>query len=579
MSAIDLDEMEARIRAMAPAQREELRRTAATAGVYNRMWLPQPGPQSDAYYSDADELLYGGAAGGGKTDLLLGLATTKHDRSVIFRRQSVDLATIWNRFQAITGGTVGSGGRVVKQNESTKKARLTDNRFVEFGHLEKPNSEKGWQGNAHDLYGFDEGAQLDPNKVLFVTQWLRSADPTQRCRVVIATNPPIPEYDEAGNLVDTGTGAWLKEWFGPWLDELFHDPAKPGELRWCYMRAEGDRVVTIWVPGPGAYDPDTGELMPDATQADIDSGKVSVARSRTFIKALLKDNAYYRGTGYAARLSSTPEPLKSLLLNGSFSVRGEDHPMQVIPTMWALKAQERYREYVAEDRVRRLRQLVLSGDIAQGGVDTTVLAKWLEEEFLDDLVAQPGRDTPTGFEVEQLVLGQRRNASLIVLDGTGGWAGATRDLLWQNQQIDAEMFIASEKSAGWTEDMRYKFANKRTEMWWTFRLALDPNSRHRIKLPLNARLFAQLTTPHFRIDGKVLYIESKDDIRKRLSGASTDEADAALQGWLYYEQALAALFNPHPNIVDRLVLGMTPQKMREQMNQPVDLGDPLGDFR
>lgn len=568
---LDLDALEARIRAMPAHKREALKRRVSQA--YQRPWLPQGGPQSDAYYSEADETLYGGAAGGGKTDLLLGLATTRHRRSVIFRRQSVDLATIWNRFNTI------AAGRLVQTNGSTKKATMADGRFIEFGHLEKPGSEKSWQGNPHDLYGFDEGAQLDPNKVLFVTQWLRSEDPEQRCRVVIATNPPIPEYDDAGNLVDTGTGEWLKEWFAPWLDELFHDPAKPAELRWCYMRAEGDRMVTVWVDGPGAFDPKTGERVENYTQDDVLEGRVTVARSRTFIKALLKDNAYYRNTGYAARLSATPEPLRSLLLSGSFSVRGEDHPMQVIPTQWALAAQERYREMVAAREHERLRQVVLSVDVAQGGVDTSVLASWLEQEFLEEPVAQPGRETPTGFEVQQLILGARRDGSLVVLDGTGGWGGSTRDLLQRDQGIEAEMFIASEKSAGWTEDLRYKFANKRTEMWWTFRKALDPKSKHRIKLPLSSRLFAQLTTPHFRIDGNVLYIESKEDIRKRLAGASTDEADAALQGWLHYEQAMLNLLTYHPDIVDRIVHGRTAEDVRRSRYEAVEFEDPLKDFR
>ena len=34
------------------------------------LWRPQPGPQTLAYESPADILFYGGAAGGGKTDLV-----------------------------------------------------------------------------------------------------------------------------------------------------------------------------------------------------------------------------------------------------------------------------------------------------------------------------------------------------------------------------------------------------------------------------------------------------------------------------------------------------------------------------
>src|SRR5688572_18976865 len=51
-------------------------------------WIPDPRnkPQCAAYESEADVIGYGGAAGGGKTDLLLGFAGTKHYRSIIFRR-------------------------------------------------------------------------------------------------------------------------------------------------------------------------------------------------------------------------------------------------------------------------------------------------------------------------------------------------------------------------------------------------------------------------------------------------------------------------------------------------------------
>jgi hypothetical protein len=44
-------------------------------------WVPNPGPQAQAFVCEADELFYGGEAGGGKTDLGIGLALTTHKRS------------------------------------------------------------------------------------------------------------------------------------------------------------------------------------------------------------------------------------------------------------------------------------------------------------------------------------------------------------------------------------------------------------------------------------------------------------------------------------------------------------------
>src|SRR4051812_30287622 len=42
------------------------------------LWTPLPGPQTSARDSLADETLFGGAAGGGKSDWLLGTALTQH---------------------------------------------------------------------------------------------------------------------------------------------------------------------------------------------------------------------------------------------------------------------------------------------------------------------------------------------------------------------------------------------------------------------------------------------------------------------------------------------------------------------
>lgn len=542
---LDLDALEAVIRKAGKAERDKLAELAA--GKLAMPWLPQPGPQTDAFYCEADELLYGGAAGGGKSDLIVGLATTAHERSLVFRAQSKDLDGFWDRLNEVMHG------RVESKNDVKRRMVTTDGRLIEGGHLDAPGSERAWMGRPHDLIAFDEAAQLAEMRVVFVMQWLRSTNPTQRKRVVFATNPPVPEFDDAGNLVDRGLGEWLKRWFAPWIDDLYPNPAQPGELRWCFMRAEGDRLVTVWVDGPGRYDPETGEARPDASQEDVDKGRVVVAKSRTFIRSLLTDNVFLRNTGYAEKLSTSPEPLKSMLLNGDFTVRGEDHPMQIIPTQWVLAAQQRWKERDEAD-VIQLRQLVLYGDIAQGGADTTVLAPLCETDYFDELITRPGRDTPTGKEVAKLLLDERLDGSLIVLDATGGWAGATAAVLEERYRMTdcVELHTVSKTDGSVTPDLVYRYANLRAKMWWEFRLALDPSSGFRICLPPSHRLLTQLTTPHWFVRSKELFVESKDDIRKRLMGASTDEADAVLGAWQFRDQALVRLARHQPSLIDRL---------------------------
>lgn len=567
---LTLEAVEAKLRGMTPKQLDEVK--AKLKPVLERGWHPQPGPQTDAYYSEADELLYGGAAGGGKSDLILGLATTQHERSLIFRAQSTDLDGLWDRLKSLTAN------RAKETDNSVKKVlRFLAGgimRTIEGGHLDQPGSERGWMGRPHDLIAFDEAAQLDELKVNFVIQWLRSTTPGQRKRVVMGTNPPIPEIKE-GIMVDTGVGDWLIRWFAPWLDDTFPDPAREGELRWCIMRAEGDRLTTIWVDGPGGYDPDTHAKLEDYSDDDVDAGRVAVAKSRTFIKSLLKNNVYLRGTGYAERLSAVPEPLKSMLLLGDFTVKGEDHPMQVVPTQWVLMAQQRWHERQHELKAKRLHQLVLAGDLAQGGADTTVLAPLYETDYFGELTTKPGRDTPTGTEVMALLLLARHDKSLIVLDATGGWAGSTTAMLDQHHDMIVEQCVSSEGSTNWTSDMVYRYANVRSEMWWEFRQALDPKNEYEICLPPSPRLRAQLIAPHWKPKGKTLYIESKDELKKRL-GSSTDEADAVIMAWLYRDQALVMRAQEQPSLIDRIVHGVTPETLRSQRGAPVDMDDPLG---
>lgn len=537
-----------------------------------KVWLPQPGPQTKAYFSTADELLYGGAVGGGKSDLLVGLALTSHIRSVIFRLQSVDLDGFWDRLAEVAKPIIGTNNAV------KKSMKTTDGRALEGGHLDKPGSEKDWQGRPHDFIGFDEAAQLDEMKVEFVMKWLRTTVQGQRTRVVFATNPPIPEIKD-GQLVDTGTGDWLLRWFAPWLDPAFAKPAGDGELRWCFMVREGDRLRTVWVDGPGSYDSTTHEKVTFASEAErtaaVDAGRVLVAKSRTFVRSLLKDNIFLKGTGYAEKMASTPEPLRSMLMLGDFTVKGEDHPRQVIPTQWILLAQQRWNDWQMDPDLKRLVMLVLFGDIAQGGADTTVLAPLYTSEYFGELVTSPGRATPDGPAVVAKILGLREHGALIGLDGTGGWAGDTYRTLERDHNITAELLVSSHTTGRWTPDQRYRYGNLRTQMWWEFRCALDPKSGHEIALPPDIRLRTQLALPHWYGRGKDMFIESKDELRKRLSGSSTDEADAVIGAWELGELAMSnpKLLERSIDIVDRLN-----GRGLETLGQAIEAADPLKDW-
>lgn len=562
----------------APPEKVAELRELASEYMDGRLWTPQPGPQYEAYHSEADELLYGGAAGGGKTDLLIGLATEEHERSLIFRRMSKDLDALWSRLSEV------AGPEVVTNNTVKNTLITTSGRTVEGGHLEKPGSEKGWQGRPHDFIGFDEAAQLDELKVNFVMQWLRSTTAGQRQRVVMGTNPPLPEFVD-GKMVDHGTGGWLIRWFAPWLDGRFPDPAVTGELRWCFMEMQGERLVTIWVQGPGTYDSKTHEPFPDATEQDVIEGRAIHSKSRTFIKSLLKDNAYLKGTGYAERLSATPEPLRSMLMAGVFNMRLEDGAMQVIPTSWVVAAQERWQE--REHMIPNLKQIVIANDIAQGGVDNTTHGGLLQGDVFEEIVSRPGRETPDGPSVVAGIIKHRRDGSIIVLDGTGGWAGDTYRTLTDNQKIeDVQLHVSSSSEGTYDKNGRYKHKNARTKMWWDFREALDPTSDFKIALPPGERVLEQLTAPTYTIEGGgstelgVVIVESKKEIRKRI-GASTDDADVILMAWQYRGYALEKLLTTPTDVIAAY---NDPEYSRRQAKgagyaaPPVDEVDPLADW-
>jgi hypothetical protein len=296
------------------------------------LWIPNVGPQSIAYDSPADELFYGGAAGSGKTDLGLGLSLTTHNRSLILRRVNKDAVKIVERAAQILGHRDGFNGQL-------QRWKLGD-RLIEFAGCEYEDDKQRFKGDPHDLIHFDEGTDFSYSQFRFIIGWNRSADPKQRCRVIVASNPPT-----------TAEGFWVVKHWAPWLDQLHPRPAKPGELRWFTTGPDG---TDIEVEGPGPH---------------LVGGEKITARSRTFIPGKLADNPDLAGTGYAAVLASLPEELRRAYRDGDFSAGRRDNAFQVIPTYWIDAAQKRWKPKPPRDQMT-----AIGLDVAQGGSAETVAA-------------------------------------------------------------------------------------------------------------------------------------------------------------------------------------------------------------
>lgn len=449
------------------------------------IWTPLPGPQTEALESEADVLLYGGAAGGGKTDLALGLALTQHTRSIIFRREGTQLQGILDRLGEILGSREGYNG----QDRIWRIPR----RQIEFGSCPYLGDERKYQGRPHDLIVFDEGAHFIEAQVRFLMGWLRTTNPNQRCRVLITSNPPTSHDDEDAD--------WLIRFFAPWLDPEHPNPAEPGELRW-FAVLDGEDVE---VSGPEPIQRDGETIYP---------------QSRTYIPARVQDNPYLLGTHYETQLQSLPEPLRSQMLHGDFLAGRGDNPWQVIPARWIDAAFERWRE-----RPKPKTPLTAIGvDVARGGDDETILAPRYDNYF-DNLICRAGHETPDGPSVVALIVSNMRNSPALNIDAIGPGASVYDQLNSNDMQCHA--LVSSEKSEARDITGALGFANKRSEWWWRFREALDPDTGEDLALPPDPKLKSDLCAPRFKVMARGIQVERKEDIIKRI-GRSPDRGDAAV---------------------------------------------------
>jgi hypothetical protein len=455
------------------------------------LWTPQSKVQWQAILCQADELYFGGSAGGGKTFLLIGMAIELHQHSAIFRRTYPNLTEIIRETRNILEG-------YARENRMEHTWTYPDGRTIEFGAVQYEDDKKKWQGRAHDLKSFDEITEFTESQYEFISGWNRTADECQRARVIVTGNPPIDEG-----------GSWVKRRWGAWVDDKHHRPATNGELRW-YVTVDGKEQEC---DGGGMF---------------IHKGEKIYPRSRTFIRAMLADNIFYsRDNRYLSVLQSLPEELRGPLLNGDFNAAAPPEPFQIIPTEWVRAAQRRWLE-----REKPTTPLTAVGvDPSRGGADKTAVGKrydnWFEVYSWPGVVAVDG---PTvAALVQQAVSGEVPPSINLDANGIGSSVYDSLISLYAPGIIHA--FNAAEASEYRDKSRRLKMRNKRAEMYWRMRDALDPESGEDLALPPDTELLADLCSARYKNTASGVLVEEKGKIKERI-GRSPDVGEAVMYAYM-----------------------------------------------
>ena len=245
------------------------------------VFAPNPGPQTEFLSASEREVLYGGAAGGGKTFSLIAdpMRYFSHPEfnGLILRKTTDELREIiWKTQELYPKAFKGA-----KWQEKKSQWVFPSGARLWLTYLERDEDVLRYQGQAFSYIAFDE---LTQHPTPFAWNYMRS-----RLRT---TAPDLPIFLRAtSNPGGPGHG---------WVRKMFVDPA-PANVPFT------------------ATDIDTGE---DLKYPDTHPSKAGQPLfQRRFIPASLYDNPYLANDGaYEANLLSLPEMQRRQLLEGDWAV-------------------------------------------------------------------------------------------------------------------------------------------------------------------------------------------------------------------------------------------------------------------
>jgi predicted phage terminase large subunit-like protein len=264
---------------------------------------PQAGPQERFLSSSADIVIYGGAAGGGKSWGLLmeplRHVTTNHQfAAVFFRRNTTQIRNpggLWDESRTLYPLLGARPAKVVLE------WRWPFGGLVKFAHLEHESTVYDWQGAQIPLICFDELTHFTKAQFFYMLS---------RNRSTCGVKPYIR------GTTNPDADSWVKEFIAWWIDEEsgFPIPERSGVVRW-FIRLN-DTIV--W----GAS---RDELVMKYGNGDLpaDHADQVQPKSVTFISAKLDDNKILltKDPGYKANLMAQNAVERARLLGGNWKIR------------------------------------------------------------------------------------------------------------------------------------------------------------------------------------------------------------------------------------------------------------------
>lgn len=460
-------------------------------------------PQVAAYRSKAQVIGYGGAAGGGKSDLLLGVAgdETRHMRALIFRRVFPSLAALIERSREVYN-TENLNHQQDSFNEGLHRWRRSSGAIIELGSLQYNSDLKKYQGQPHDLLAFDEATEFPEAFIRFLMAWLRTTNKAVFCQMLLTFNPPM---DEAGN--------WVVRFFAPWLDESHPHPAEDGEIRWFAM-VDGKEV----------------ECEDDTPVWDNTLQRLINPRSRTFFHAYLRDNPALAETDYSSQIDALPEPLRSLL-HGNFKAGKVADPWQVIPTAWVEAAMARWRAIgrttpPKDEQGKEQLPIAAAQDPARGGGDECCTARLYLGGWYAPIDAQPGQLIDDGPKAAALLLPELSGGVPVGIDVIGIGSSVVDSA--ETTEGAVVIRINNAEATKLRDKLgKLKFVNVRACSYWLLREALDPEAEFPLALPDDTLLKQDLCAVHYKVTVKGIQCEPKEAVRERI-GRSPDRGDSVV---------------------------------------------------